>query len=173
MRRWTMAAGLAMAVGLSACAGSEITETASMGAAGGGVAAGATPGSPAPNSVTPSGPIPVGQARVTVTRPSSLLYAGVPASIAVDGKNVANVWPGSSATFDVPAGARVVTASAWSYPKEWTMRIDARAGAAYAIEVVPREASLGPTMILGPLAGVIDKDAQGNGGAFELRLVGG
>lgn len=172
MRHWAIAAGLVMAVGLSACTGSPPLDTASTAPAVGGGAVSA-PDVASPKSATPSSPVPVGQARVTVTRPSGLLYSGVPASIAVDGQNVANIWPGSSATFDVPAGARTITASSWSYPQERTMRLEARAGAAYAIEVVPREASLGPTMILGPFAGVIDKDAQGNGGAFELRLLGG
>lgn len=118
-------------------------------------------------------PIPAGKARITVTRPSSIVYAAAPATITVNGNTVANVGSGSSATFDVPVGANAIAASAWSYPGTYTVKLDAKAGSVYALEVKPRGDSVLTGALLGPIGGAIDASQNENAGAFELALVPG
>jgi hypothetical protein len=97
-------------------------------------------------------------------------YAGAPATVKVNGREVASLWSGSSETVNISPGANAVAVEAWSYPGTWTVNLNAKAGASYAIEVSPREASLGPSM-LGPLGGAVDASANKNSGAFQMRVV--
>jgi hypothetical protein len=130
---------------------------------------GATPGGGA--SGTASGAIRAGQARLKLTRVSSILYAGAPATVKVNGNEVASVSAGSTSEVDIAPGASKVTVEAWSYPGTWTVNINAKAGQTYVLEIKPREASFGPSM-LGPIGGAMDAGANKNAGAFEMRLVG-
>lgn len=114
-------------------------------------------------------PIPQGKARVTVTRPSTVLYVGSPATISLNGQSVADVGSGGSAVFDVPAGANVISVSALLYPGEYKLKLDAASGQTYALEVGPRDASIGPAVLFGVVGGAIDAAANENSGMFEIR----
>ena len=114
-------------------------------------------------------PIPAGKARVTITRTSDMLYAAAPATITLNGQTVASISTGGTAIVDVPQGNAVLAASAWSYPGEYKVTLNAVAGQNYALEVAPRSASFGPSL-LGPVGGMMDSSANGNAGAFEMRI---
>jgi len=116
-------------------------------------------------------PVPEGKARVTITRTSSLMYAGAPATITLNGQTVASIATGGSTIVDVPAGANILAASAWSYPGQFSVKLNAAPGQKYALEVSPRSASLGPGMLLGPIGGAIDASVNENAGAFEMKFV--
>lgn len=116
-------------------------------------------------------PVAPGKARVTIKRTDEILYAGAPATIALNGKEVADIAVGGTAIVDVPAGSNVLAASAWSYPGTYSLKLDAVAGHAYALEVAPRASSFGPSLF-GPVGALIDSSANnGNAGAFEMRVV--
>ena len=157
-----MAAGGLAALALAGCASS--------GAETSGLAESAGSASLAANAA--KGPIPAGKARVTITRPSSIVYAAAPATITLNGTKVADVGTGSSATIDVPAGQCTISVSAWSYPGSSTLKINAKPGETLALEVAPRDASLGAGMLLGPLGGLVDGSTAQSGGAFDLREKG-
>ncbi|MEQ8825199.1 MAG: hypothetical protein RIC14_12580 [Filomicrobium sp.] len=118
-----------------------------------------------------TGAIPEGQARVSVTRPSSIVYAGAPATITVNGKKAADVWAGATSSFNVPSGSVVIAASAWSYPGEFKINLNAVPGKTYKLVVEPRSNSLLPGAALGPIGGVIDASVNENAGAFQLRVI--
>jgi hypothetical protein len=99
------------------------------------------------------------------------MYAAAPATITLNGKTVASIAAGGSAIVDVPAGQNVLAASAWSYPGQFSVKLNAAPGQKYAMEVSPRTASLAPGMLLGPLGGAIDASVNENAGAFEMRFV--
>lgn len=120
-----------------------------------------------------AGPLAAGKARVTITRPSTIVYAAAPATITLNGQKVADVAVGSSAVIDVPAGPNILAASAWSYPGTFSVKLNARAGATYALTVEPRGDSLLPGALLGPIGGAIDASVNENAGAFQLALVSG
>lgn len=61
--------------------------------------------------------------------------------------------------------------STWSYPGSWTINLDAKAGRTYAIEISPRGGSFVPSLLLGPLGGVVESAANPNAGAFQMRLM--
>jgi len=72
----------------------------------------------------------------------------------------------------MPAGTNLLAASTWSYPGEFSVKLDAEAGKTYALEVAPRAASLAPSILLGPIGGLIDASANENAGAFEMKISG-
>lgn len=97
------AAVAALALALAGCASTDAVETAALAKA----------------------PIATGKARVTITRVSTLQYAAAPATITLNGQKVASVANGGTAVVDVPAGANVLAASAWSYPGEYKVKLNA------------------------------------------------
>ncbi len=115
-----------------------------------------------------AGPLAAGKARVAITRPSSIVYAAAPATITLNGQKVADIAAGSSAVIDVPAGANVIAASAWSYPGSFSVKLNAKAGATYNLLVEPRGDSFLPGALLGPIGGAIDASVNENAGAFQL-----
>ncbi len=157
---------LAMACTAMACcivailaAGCAGTETASAGLA-------AEAAAKAPERV------PAGKARLTLTRVSGVLYVGTPATVKINGEQVASLWAGSSSTVDIAPGANSVSVDAWSYPGFWKVDLNAKAGQAYAIEISPRGSSYVPSL-LGPVGGAIDAAANENAGAFQMRVLSG
>ena len=151
----------ALAISLAGCA----TETAELGT---GTAAHPMAAKAAANNAIPSG-----KARITLTRESSLVYAAAPATVTLNGKEVASVATGGSATVDVPAGDSTIAVSAWSYPGASTVKVALKAGQTTALEISPRSASVGAGMLLGPLGGLVDGSTEASGGAFDVRVVGG
>ena len=115
-------------------------------------------------------PIPSGKARVTISRPSTLLYAGCPATITLGGLKVADVATGGKAVVDIPAGEAVLAASCWSYSGQFSVKLKAAAGQNYALEVAPRSGSFGPSL-LGPIGAALEASVTENAGAFEMKVV--
>ncbi len=89
------------------------------------------------------------------------------------GPAVADIAVGSSAVIDVPAGPNVLAASAWSYPGSFSLKLNAKPGATYALNVEPRGDSFVPGALLGPIGGAIDASVNENAGAFQLTVVSG
>ncbi len=134
--------------------------------------AGCAAGNATPAALTTAA-IPTGQARITVERPMAYLYSGAPATITANGKNVASLWGGGSSSFFIPAGESTIAASAWSYPGEFKVKLNAAAGADYKLVVEPRGDSFVPGALLGPIGGAIDASVNENAGAFQMRVAGG
>ncbi len=112
-----------------------------------------------------------GGAKLTLTRVSGLQYAGVPATVNVNGQKVASLWGGASATVDLAPGANTITVDAWSYPGSWTHTLNVKPGARYTIEISPRDGSAA-TAMLGPVGVAIEASSKKKqGGAFQMRVV--
>ena len=110
-----------------------------------------------------------GKARITINRPSTLVYAGCPANIKTGAQEVASIANGGQTLFDVPAGDTAITASCWSYPGNYTLRFKAEAGRTYALDIGPRQGSVGTAVLLGAVGGAIEASVSENSGAFELK----
>lgn len=115
-------------------------------------------------SVLANAPQAQGKARVTIARQSAIQAAGAPATITLDGENVAEIWSGSSAIVDSPVGANVLAASASG---ECKGKFNTVAGKSYKLEISPRAASIGHGM-LGSVGGMINACANENAGG-EMR----
>ncbi len=120
-----------------------------------------------------TGPVVSGKARLTLTRVSGFVYSGVPATVKINGEQVASLWAGSSSSVDIAPGATSVSVDAWTYPGTWTLDLSAKAGQAYTIEISPRGDSLGPALLLGAIGGAIDASVNQNAGAFQMRVLTG
>jgi hypothetical protein len=114
--------------------------------------------------------LPAGKGRVVLERTNETLHAATPASTSINGSKVADVAPGARQVVDVAPGPAKLTVEAWSYPGSYTIPLDVRAGETLRIEIAPRPAT-GPSVVLGPIGGLVDKDDNGNGGAFTARQV--
>jgi hypothetical protein len=119
------------------------------------------------NAATP------GKATLVLKRVSAILYVGAPASVKVNGKSVASVASGGTETVEIAPGKSAVSVETWSYPGTWTVNINAKAGQTYTLEISPRGASYGPSL-LGPLGAAIESNGgkNKNTGAFEIKLKG-
>lgn len=114
--------------------------------------------------------VPAHKARLTITRTNDLLYMGAPATIKINGRKTADLGLGASTIIDIAPGANVISASAWSYPGTFSVKLDAKPGQRYAVKVEPRSDSFLPAM-LAPVGGIIDASVNENAGAFQLRFV--
>lgn len=112
-----------------------------------------------------------GGAKLTLTRVSGLQYAGVQATVTVNGQKVAGLWSGASTTVDIAPGANVITVDASTYPGSWTQTLNVKPGARYTIEISPREGSTANAM-LGLVGVAIEASSKSkHGGAFQMRVV--
>ena len=118
-------------------------------------------------------PVPSGKARITLTRASTIVYSGCPATIMLGTAKVADIANGGQAIIDVPAGENVLTASCWSYPGIFTVKFKAAAGQKYAFEVAPRDGSIGTAVLFGAIGGAIDASVNENSGAFQIGAAKG
>ncbi len=150
---------IAMAGLVAACAGGNAVSDA-----GGVVPSGATAG---PRVTAGRG------TQVTLTRASSLVYVGVPATVKINGEQVANLYAGASSTVPVAPGPNKITVEAFSYPGNWEIDLSVRPGKTYAIQIEPRDGSIGVNLLgVAALAVAAAQASNGkNTGAFQMRVV--
>lgn len=110
-----------------------------------------------------------GKARIVLQRTNETLHATTPATAKVNGTKVADVAVGSSTAIDVVPGPLTLSVESWSYPGAYTIPLEARAGETLKVEIAPRPSKTAG--VLGPIGGFMDKDENGNGGAFTVRPV--
>lgn len=150
-----------LTVALSACSGDEPRAPSAA------LTTGALPAQQATQQA-----LAAGQAQLALSRVGGVLYAGAPATIKVNGQQVAELWAGNSSSVVVPAGPIRISVEAWSYPGAWALDLTAQEGQVYAIEIAPREDSVLAGSLLGPIGGLIDQGSNGDkSGAFQLRVV--
>lgn len=110
-----------------------------------------------------------GKARIVLNRTNETLHATSPATAKVNGTKVADVTAGQTAIVDVAPGALQLTVEAWSYPGSYSIPLTVREGETVKVEIAPRPSK--SAGILGPIGGFMDKDENGNGGAFQAKQV--
>jgi hypothetical protein len=110
-----------------------------------------------------------GKARIVLQRTNETLHATSPATAKVNGTKVADVAAGQTAIVDVAPGPMEFTVEAWSYPGQYTIPLQVREGETIKVEIAPRPSKTAG--ILGPIGGFVDKDENGNGGAFTAKQV--
>lgn len=112
-----------------------------------------------PSPTVAAGP----RAGIAITRPAELLYYGAPATVEVNGQQVANLSAGESYSGSVRPGPTTITVSNWSSPGHSSYRFNAAAGKTYRFQVKPRSANL----MAGFAAGFVGQVIEG-GGPFAL-----
>jgi hypothetical protein len=128
-------------------------------------------------------------ARLMVFRTAAnLQYYLRSATVGIDGKEVGACEHAGFNTFDVPAGAHVLTVSMWDAPGTCQLQVEVLSGATYFFEITPRTGNLVaglPGMlvpafgVLGALAGgvvgILGMAAESSGkvcgGAFAIESV--
>jgi hypothetical protein len=100
-----------------------------------------------------------------------LRRVGVPASVAVNGKKVAELPNGTSTIVDIAPGADVIFVTGLSNPGRFSVRLAVKPGQRYAVKVESRSESFVPGVMLGPVGGIIDASVNENAGPFQLRFV--
>lgn len=110
-----------------------------------------------------------GKARIVLNRTNETLHATAHATAKVNGTKVADVAAGQTAVIDVAPGALQLSVEAWSYPGSYTIPLTIHEGETVKVEIAPRPSKTAG--ILGPIGGLMDKDENGNGGAFQAKQV--
>jgi hypothetical protein len=108
-----------------------------------------------------------GQATIIITRLGGLLYAGVPASVDINGSRVADLGPGQFYSGAVRPGQLIVTVSAGSAPGQSVYRFNVEPGKSYRFVVAPHSNNT----VAGTASGSLGKAAEG-GGPFEILRAG-
>jgi ABC-type amino acid transport substrate-binding protein len=115
---------------------------------------------------------PPGKALLRFTRPNSLVYAGAPATVKVNGTKITDLWVGTTATTVADPGKLVIAVDTWSYPGDYKITVDVVAGQSVDLEVGPRGDSVATSVLLGPIGGAIAAANSENTGAFEVKVSG-
>lgn len=110
-----------------------------------------------------------GKARILIQRTNETLNATTPATAKINGMKVADVPAGGSVAIDVVPGPVSFSVESWSYPGQYAIPLEVRSGETLRVEIAPRQSKTAG--VLGPIGGFIDKDENGNGGAFTVRQV--
>ncbi len=121
--------------------------------------AGCVTDSPAPKALA----IAPGQASLTITRSSGMMYAAASAVVELNGTKIASLSAGETYTGPVAAGPAVVTVSAWQSPGRSSHSFTVQPGKAYRLEVSPRGESLAVAVV----GGVVGQAIEG-GGMFRI-----
>ena len=109
-------------------------------------------------------------ARLKIFRAQSLLGGAAAARVRVDGREVANLGVGGSTMLDVRAGTHKIVVDHWAHPNVYTMKLDAKPGMLYTLEVSVRTEAAVAGMF--GLVGVFaEAAANENGGSFEIHVV--
>jgi hypothetical protein len=104
-----------------------------------------------------------GQASLTITRSSSMLFTAASATVELNGTKIASLSSGESYTGPVAPGPVVVTVSAWQSPGKSSYSFTVQPGKPYRLEVSPRDESLAVTLIGGVVGAAIE-----GGGMFKV-----
>lgn len=110
-----------------------------------------------------------GKARIVLQRTNETLHATTPATAKINGDKVADVAAGSTAVVDVAPGQVSLSVESWSSPGKYSIPLTIQPGETVKVEIAPRQSAA--SAVLGPIGGLMDKDEQGNGGAFTVRQV--
>ena len=115
-------------------------------------------------------PLPKGTARIKIVRTEGLVAALRDARIKLDGKQVAALANGGSTVIDVAAGSHEITSDAWDSPGVSKVKLDAKPGTLYTLEVT---ANLGGTGVgaFGAAGALVESAGNPNGGLFLIRAV--
>jgi len=115
--------------------------------------------SPAPQAVA----FRSGLASITITRSSSLKYAAAPASVELNGAEIANLAVGETYNGPLVSGRVIVVVSTRSAPGSSSYGFAAQPGDAYRLEVTPRTEP-----IVAAMAGDVAGQAIEGNGPFRI-----
>ncbi len=115
-------------------------------------------------------PVPQGKARLVLSRPGGLLYAGTAATVKVNGAKVAELWGSATQTVDIAPGKVTIAVDAWAYPGSWTEELSAVAGGTYNIEVAARSDGVGTAVMFGAIGGAVEAQNNPKSGLFQWTL---
>jgi hypothetical protein len=114
-------------------------------------------------------PLRPAQARLQIQR-EGIVGAAVPARILIDGREVASLGVGGSTVVDVAAGNRKIVVDSWSHPNAYTIKLAAKAGTLYTLEVAIRSEAMVAGMF-GVIGMAAEAAANENGGTFQIRVL--
>ena len=108
-------------------------------------------------------PVAPGQASITITRSSDLLFVAAPAYVELNGSRIASLGRGETYSGGVPPGSATLTVSTWSTPGATSYQFNIEPGKSYRFTVSPRGENFGASMA----AGLVGQAIEG-GGAFKV-----
>ncbi len=112
-----------------------------------------------------------GSARVVVERDSSLLFLAAGATVDVNGRRIATLGRGGSATTDIPAGHVNVKVKANSAPGQFVVGFDAVAGKTYRFVVSPKSDALLLGSAFGLIGDAVHATISDTSGYFQIEMV--
>ncbi len=115
-------------------------------------------------------PIAKDEARITVTRDTSLLYLAAAAKINANGQTIADLGRGGSVVHDVKAGTNFLQVSTPTALGQFVVRFDAKPQEIYNFRVLPNSGALLTGSAWGMLGDAVNAHISDKSGYFELEL---
>jgi hypothetical protein len=109
-------------------------------------------------------------ARIKIVRAQAFAAMAREARVKIDGRQVAEIGTGGSTVLDVAAGTHEVSVDVWDHPNVYTMKLDAKAGVLYTLEITTRDEAVAAGMF-GVAGMMAEAAANPNGGLYQIRLV--
>lgn len=117
--------------------------------------------------------IPPAEARITVTRDTSMLYMAAAADVSLNHASIiGRLGRGGSVVHNVAAGTNTLTATTAGSAGNYTISFDAAAGKHYQFEVSPRKGAMAAGGLFGVLGDTINASVNSNTGYFQIVPVG-
>jgi len=120
-----------------------------------------------------SRPIRKGEARIIVTRDTSLLYLGAAAEIKANGAKIASLAPGGSAVRDLKAGPVVLEVTTFGSFGRYVLRINTAPGKTYNAVVSPRDGNMPLVSAFGMIGDAVNASGNDQSGYFQIGLKDG
>lgn len=140
--------GFALALSVTACAcGSTIAE----------------------NAALADKPLQASTARLKIYRAEGFVGMGAGARVRVDGREVADIGSGGSTIIDVASGSHDIVVDSQGHPNVYTLKLDAKPGMMYSLEVSVREEAAVAGMF-GAVGMLAEAASNENGGTFKVRV---
>lgn len=117
-------------------------------------------------------PVPADQARIVVTRDSSLLYLASAVDVKSNGVKIASLGRGGSVVHDIRKGTSVLSVSSFGAFGQFTVTFDAAPGQTYEFVVSPRSGALMTGSVFGMAGDAINASISEQSGYFQIVLKG-
>jgi len=118
-----------------------------------------------------SAPIAKDEARIVVTRDTSLLYIAAQVDVRSNGSKIASLGRGGSVVHDVPEGDNSLQVSVPSAFGQFVVRFDAEEGKTYKFLTSPKGDALFLGTAFGALGDAVNATISDTSGYFRLELM--
>lgn len=116
-------------------------------------------------------PIGKGQARIIISRNTSLLYLAAAADVSANGGKIASLGPGGAVVHDLSAGAVYLEVGTFGSFGRYGLRLETVPGKTYKFMVSPRDGNFPLVVGFGMVGDAVNSSGNSQSGYFQIKQV--